>query len=55
MLGPTHRLDNRLGLHRHARDAHQQVDHLFLVVGEAVGVELLADGRNRPVKALLLA
>ena len=43
--GCSHRLDDLHRLDAHARHAHQQVDDLLLVVGEAVGVELLADGR----------
>jgi hypothetical protein len=38
----THCLDDRLRLHPDARHAHEQVDYFFLVVGEAVGIELLA-------------
>jgi hypothetical protein len=34
----SHRLD------AHGRHAHQQIDHLLLIVREAVGVELFADG-----------
>ena len=45
MCSLAHRLDDRLRLDRYARYAHEQIDHFFLVVGEAVGVELLADGR----------
>lgn len=33
------------GLHADGGDAGQQVDDFFLVIGEAVGVEFLADGR----------
>lgn len=48
----AHGLDDRLRLHRHARHAHEQVDHLLLVIGETVGIELLADGRS-PIYVLV--
>ena len=31
-------------LHTYRRYAHEQVDDFFLVIGKAVGIELLADG-----------
>jgi hypothetical protein len=40
-----HQIHNRNRFHAHRRHTRQQVDHLFLVVDEAVGVELFADGR----------
>ena len=41
----AHRLDDRHGLDADARNAPEKVDNLLLVIGEAVRVELLADGR----------
>jgi hypothetical protein len=32
------------GLDAHRRHTHQEIDHFLLVVREAIGVELLADG-----------
>ena len=40
-----HRLRNPHRLHAHRGHAHQQVNDFFLVVGETVAVEFLADGR----------
>jgi hypothetical protein len=41
----TQHLPNNLhGFYAHARDAREKVDHLLLVIREAMGVELLADG-----------
>src|SRR5581483_3607437 len=40
-----HFFNNRHRLDADAADALQQIDDVLLVVGEAVGVELLADGR----------
>ena len=40
----SHRFDNFHCLDADAGDAHQEIDHLFLVIGEAIGVEFLADG-----------
>jgi hypothetical protein len=41
-----HRPDNCHCLNADGGHAHQQVDGFFFVVCEAVGVELLADGRG---------
>jgi len=40
-----HRLDDLHCLDADARDAPQEINHLLLVIGEAVSVELLPDGR----------
>ena len=42
--GGSHRLRDAHGFHAYGGDAQQQVDDLFLVVGEAIGVEFFADG-----------
>jgi hypothetical protein len=42
--GLRHRVGNPHGLHADCRYAKQQVNHFFLVVGKAVGVELLTNG-----------
>ena len=41
----SHRFNNFDRFYADGYDAHQQVDSPLLVTGEAVGVELLADGR----------
>jgi len=45
MLRVFHLADDALRFHRHPRHARNEVDHLFFVIGEAIGVEFLADGR----------
>ncbi len=39
-----HCIDDGDRPHTHRRHAHQQVNYFLFVIGEAVGVELLADG-----------
>ena len=46
-----HFFSNRHRLNANGSDSHQQIDHFFLVVGEAVGVEFRT---NRGVFGLLL-
>ena len=41
----AHGFDDLHRLDAHARDALEKIDHLLLVIREAIGVELLADGR----------
>ena len=43
-LGSGHRLDDGDGLDADGDDAAQEVDDVLFVVGEAIGVEFLADG-----------
>jgi hypothetical protein len=37
-------IENANSANTHRRHAHEQVNHIFLIVGESVGVELLTDG-----------
>jgi hypothetical protein len=43
--GMSHCANNHRCLNAHRRHTHQQVDYFLFVVGEAVRIELLADGR----------
>ncbi len=43
-LGSFHRFDDFLGFDTDAGDAQEKVDHVLLVIGEAVGVEFFANG-----------
>ena len=40
----AHRVGDRVRFHAHPHDLGEQGDHALLVICEAVGVELLADG-----------
>src|SRR5262249_27626385 len=54
-LFSTHCLDDFHGLDADARHALHEIDHFLLVIREAVGVELFADGRvlRRPFLVLV--